>query len=71
VPGTFLGSFEDMGVAHMVACTVDHWKTFQVIWRAWKQTENLRHFTLKHQGWDLERSAWVWKIASGIGGEDN
>lgn len=24
VPGTFLGSFEDMEVAHMVACTVDH-----------------------------------------------
>lgn len=22
--GTFLGSFEDMEVAHMVACTVDH-----------------------------------------------
>lgn len=24
VPGTFLGSFEDMEVAHMVACTVGH-----------------------------------------------
>lgn len=24
VPGTFLGSFEDTEVAHMVACTVDH-----------------------------------------------
>lgn len=24
VPGTFLGPFEDMGVAHMVVCTVDH-----------------------------------------------